>query len=32
MDNESKFHFRIRVGDIEVEASGSEEYVKEIRE
>lgn len=32
MDNESKFHFRIRVGDIEVEASGSEEYVKEIKE
>ena len=32
MDNESKYHFRIRVGDIEVEASGPEGYVKEIRE
>jgi hypothetical protein len=32
MDNESKYHFRIRVGDIEVEASGPEEYVKEIKD
>jgi hypothetical protein len=32
MDNDQNYHFRVRVGDIEVEASGPEAYIKEIRE
>jgi len=31
MMTEGRFHFRIRVGDIEVEATGPEEYVKDVR-
>jgi len=31
MEN-SQFHFRVRVGEIEVEASGPEQYVKEMKE
>lgn len=27
-----QFHFRVRVGDVEVEASGPEQYVKEMKE
>src|SRR5262244_1635529 len=32
MPTEEQFHFRIRVGDIEVEASGPETYIKEVRD
>jgi len=31
MEKEQQFHFRVRVGEIEVEGTGPEEYVKEIR-
>lgn len=31
MDEQSRFHFRIKVGDVEVEASGPEAYVMEVR-
>ena len=31
MEKEQQFHFRIRVGEVEVEASGPEQYVKELR-
>lgn len=31
MENDQKLHFRVRVGDVEIEASGPEEYIKEIR-
>ncbi len=31
MDN-NYFHFKVRVGEIEVEAKGTEEYVREIKE
>lgn len=31
MQEEKQFHFRIRVGEIEIEASGPEEYVKGVR-
>ncbi len=31
MSGEIPFHFKIRVGDIEVEASGPEEFVRELR-
>ena len=31
MAADDKFHFRICVGDIEVEGSGPEEYVKDVR-
>jgi len=30
-ENLKQYHFRVRVGDVEVEATGPEEYVKEIR-
>lgn len=32
MESNMSFHFKIRVGEIEVEANGTEEYVKEIKE
>jgi hypothetical protein len=32
MPDDRQFHFRIRVGDVEVEASGPEEYVKSLKE
>jgi hypothetical protein len=32
MPNDQQFHFRIRVADVEVEASGPEEYVKALKD
>ena len=31
MNDEQKFQFRVRVGDIEIEASGPEGYVKDMK-
>src|SRR5262249_54817941 len=32
MEEKKQMHFRIRVGEIEVEASGPDEYIKDVRE